>query len=50
MDPEQKRLLEAMLAQQDKESKALMKELGLNENEMGEDDPEMAALHKEMLR
>ena len=44
--------MEAMLAQQEKESKALMKELGLQDNEMNDygDDDEMKELHREMMR
>ena len=41
--------LDMMLAQQEKESKGLYKELGIND-EGDEDDPQMAMLKKEMAK
>jgi hypothetical protein len=52
MDPESRKRLEAMLAMQEKESKSLMKELGLMDtgSDDGEEDSDMKELYREMKR
>jgi hypothetical protein len=49
MDPQSQKRLDAMLAEQEKEMKALAKEYNLAD-EFEEIDPDMADLHKEMKK
>jgi len=50
MKDQDKKKLEAMLAQQDKETAELMKELKAMGGGEDDDDPDMKELHKEMMR